>query len=44
MAGVPAAFGMTQGFQNKHILPDADFDATDEDQKAAIAKRRYDIE
>ena len=44
MAAAPAAFGLTQGFRDKHILADADFDATDDDQKAEIAQRRYDIE
>ena len=41
---VPERFEMTQGFRNKHILADDDFDAEDYDQKAAIIQRRYDIE
>ena len=40
----PAAFGLTQGFRDKHILADDDFDATDDDQKEAIIQRRFDIE
>ena len=41
---VPERFEMTQGFRDKHILADDDFDAEDYDQKAAIIQRRYDIE
>ena len=36
----PAAFGLTQGFRNKHILADDDFDAEDYDQIAEIIQRR----
>ena len=42
MAAAPAAFGLTQGFRNKHILADDDFDAEDYDQKAAIIQTNWD--